>query len=67
MPVLFISGRQAPVLSRATRDKLRAYLDRGGFLFAEACCQGDAFDRGIPPTDGPGLSRAGIPPAATAA
>jgi hypothetical protein len=47
MPVLFISGRQTPEFSRAIRDKLRAYLDRGGFVFADACCQGDAFDRGF--------------------
>jgi len=36
-PVLFISGSQAPALADQAA-KLRAYLDRGGFLFAEACC-----------------------------
>ena len=46
-PVLYISGRQAPQLIEHAK-KLRDYVDRGGFLFAEACC-GDprAFDEGF--------------------
>ena len=36
-PVLFISGSQAPELMQHAK-KLRDYVDRGGFIFAEACC-----------------------------
>jgi len=36
-PVLFLSGSQAFELA-GQEEKLRGYLDRGGFLFAEACC-----------------------------
>lgn len=37
-PVLYISGSQAPNLLPHAR-KLRDYVDRGGFIFAEACCR----------------------------
>ena len=36
-PVLYISGSQAPDLMPHAK-KLRDYVDRGGFIFAEACC-----------------------------
>src|SRR6185295_11598194 len=36
-PVLYISGSQAPNLVPHAK-KLRDYVDRGGFIFAEACC-----------------------------
>ncbi|MFO0791907.1 MAG: DUF4159 domain-containing protein [Pirellulales bacterium] len=36
-PVLYISGSQAPALLPYAQ-KLRDYVDRGGFIFAEACC-----------------------------
>jgi uncharacterized protein DUF4159 len=36
-PVLYISGSQAPDLLPHAK-KLRDYVDRGGFIFAEACC-----------------------------
>lgn len=46
-PVLFISGSQPPALD-GMATKVRDYLDRGGFLFAEATCAGGAdFDRGF--------------------
>ena len=50
-PVLYLCG-QARTRCRRTRpggeqlaQKLRDYLDRGGFLFAEANCGGRAFDK----------------------
>ncbi len=51
-PVLFMSGSQDPLPSsaegrRQLGQKLRDYLDRGGFLFVEANCRGKAFDRGL--------------------
>ncbi len=44
-PVLFLSGREALEMSDDQVRTLRAYVDQGGFLFAEACCQGQAFDQ----------------------
>jgi hypothetical protein len=46
-PVLYISGRNLPRLIDNAK-KLRDYIDRGGFLFAEACCDDSrAFDEGF--------------------
>jgi hypothetical protein len=44
-PVLFISGRDAPTFSDEQKKRLRDYVDRGGFLFAEACCGEGTFDK----------------------
>jgi hypothetical protein len=44
-PVLFISGRDGLRLRKEERDHLRAYVDAGGFIFAENCCGGAGFDR----------------------
>lgn len=46
-PVLFLNGRDAPQLSADEKQKLRAYIDRGGFVFAERCCGGAGFDTGF--------------------
>jgi hypothetical protein len=46
-PVLYISGSDAPDLMPHAQ-KLRDYVDRGGFIFAEACCSDPSkFDEGI--------------------
>ncbi len=46
-PVLFLSGSESPELA-GTEEKMRGYLDRGGFLFAEACCaDGSDFEEGF--------------------
>jgi Domain of unknown function (DUF4159) len=46
-PVLYISGSQAPQLIEHAQ-KLRDYVDRGGFIFAEACCGNpEQFDAGF--------------------
>ncbi|MEM9944188.1 MAG: DUF4159 domain-containing protein, partial [Planctomycetota bacterium] len=39
-PVLFISGKQDITLSQTEKNKLKLYIENGGFVFAEAC-QGD--------------------------
>ena len=44
-PVLFLSGRDSLKLSPPEANHLREYVQRGGFIFAEACCGGAAFDR----------------------
>lgn len=46
-PVLFLNGRNAPQLSAGDQRKLLAYIDRGGFVFAERCCGGEGFDAGF--------------------
>ena len=51
-PVLYLSGSQSPTPWEPDRrqelaQKLRDYLDRGGFLLAEADCGGQGFDRGF--------------------
>ncbi len=46
-PVLYISGNRAPQLSPHAK-KIRDYVDRGGFIFAEACCSDSSrFDEGF--------------------
>jgi hypothetical protein len=42
--VLYITGHYAFTLSDAERAALKEHLDRGGFLWAEACCGRKAFD-----------------------
>ena len=51
-PVLYLCGNSSPlpkgaVEQRRLAGKLRDYLDRGGFLFAEAYCGGTGFDKGF--------------------
>lgn len=46
-PVLYISGRKRLGLSDEQVQALREYIDRGGFIFAEACCGGQEFDAGF--------------------
>jgi hypothetical protein len=46
-PILFINGHRAPEFSDAERNNLRAYVDQGGFIFAEACCGSSDFGEGF--------------------
>jgi hypothetical protein len=49
-PVLFISGSKGMVWAGQRPQLLRDYIDRGGFIFAEACCDGPGavgFDAGF--------------------
>ena len=43
-PVLYVSGSNVDDLLPHAK-KLRAYLDRGGFLFGEACCSQESASR----------------------
>jgi len=45
-PVLYIAGSEAPRLNDEEVEALRGFIDRGGFIFADACC-GEAFDEGF--------------------
>ncbi len=44
-PVLFLTGRRALDLTADQKNILREYINQGGFIFAEACCDGTEFDR----------------------
>jgi len=43
-PLLYMTGHEDFVLSAAELSNLREYLNKGGMLFAEACCGRRAFD-----------------------
>ncbi len=43
-PVLFLSGKEALRLTSAQQEKLRKFVNLGGFIFAEACCGSSDFD-----------------------
>ena len=42
-----MNGHKAPELAPAERQKLRAYVEQGGVIFAEACCGSAEFDKGF--------------------
>jgi hypothetical protein len=44
-PVLFISGKDALNLTKEQKEDLKTYVNQGGFIFAEAACGGEAFDK----------------------
>ncbi len=43
-PVIYLVGHYDPQLGAEEKARLKAYLEHGGFLFAEACCGMHAFD-----------------------
>ncbi len=43
--MLYITGVQDPKLTAQTKDALAEYVERGGFIFAEAACGSSRFDR----------------------
>jgi RNA polymerase sigma factor (sigma-70 family) len=46
-PILFMNGHNAPEMTAAEKKNLRDYVERGGFILAEACCSSADFDRGF--------------------
>jgi len=44
-PIVYMHGRAAFALGPQETERLRAHLDRGAVLFADACCGSPAFDR----------------------
>lgn len=51
-PILFLCGSDSPMpndpeMREEVARKLRDYIDRGGFLFAEAYCGDSGFDKGF--------------------
>jgi hypothetical protein len=43
-PIAYMHGRHAFHLSKDEQDRLRAYIEQGGVLFADACCGSAAFN-----------------------
>ncbi len=46
-PVVFFNGHSAPEFPAQGKRNLRDFVDQGGFVFAEACCGSQEFDRGF--------------------
>jgi RNA polymerase sigma factor (sigma-70 family) len=46
-PILFLNGHRAPAFSAPERANLRAYVEAGGTIVAEACCESADFDLGF--------------------
>jgi hypothetical protein len=48
-PVLYLNGHESPwvTLSDAQKQLLKRYVEEGGFLFAEACCNSPQFRDGF--------------------
>jgi Domain of unknown function (DUF4159) len=46
-PIAFFNGHNAPEFSVRARQNLRAFIEQGGFIFAEACCGSTEFDQGF--------------------
>jgi hypothetical protein len=48
-PILYLNGHDSPVstLNDAQKQLLKRYIQEGGFLFAEACCNSEAFRVGF--------------------
>ncbi len=46
-PILFLNGHKAPEFTPREKETLKAYIKRGGTIFAEACCDHSEFDRGF--------------------
>jgi hypothetical protein len=44
-PIVYMHGQNTFQLSRQEREQLKTYLERGGFLFADAACGSKQFDQ----------------------
>ncbi len=46
-PVAYFNGHYAPRFTDGEEEMLRKYIDNGGFILAEACCDQETFDQGF--------------------
>jgi Domain of unknown function (DUF4159) len=46
-PIVFFNGHHAPEFSTPAKENLRAFVEQGGFIFADACCNSRDFDHGF--------------------
>jgi hypothetical protein len=64
-PILYMHGRTRFQLSSQERQQMKEYLERGGVLFADACCGASQFDqsfRSLMEQTFPGKKLQRIPP-----
>lgn len=46
-PIVFLNGHEAPEFTPEGKKNLRDYVEQGGFIFAEACCGREEFEKGF--------------------
>jgi hypothetical protein len=46
-PIIFFNGHKAPEFDDLAKQNIRRYVDRGGVVFADSCCQSQEFDAGF--------------------
>ena len=46
-PMAFFNGHKPPRFNQVAVKRLREYVDQGGFIFADACCNRAEFDNGF--------------------
>jgi hypothetical protein len=46
-PIAFLNGHEAPVLTADGEERLREYVQQGGFIMADACCSSPRFHEGF--------------------
>jgi hypothetical protein len=46
-PIIYFNGHYSPEFSQVACERLRKYIEKGGFIFAEACCGKPEFDQGF--------------------
>ena len=46
-PIVYFNGHESPDFSQLACERLRKYVEKGGFIFAEACCGRREFDQGF--------------------
>lgn len=46
-PILYMNGHESPYLSGQQKELLKQYVEKGGFILAEACCGSEKFTKGF--------------------
>ena len=46
-PIVYLNGHDAPLLSEASKNSLRGFVQNGGLILAESCCGRKGFDQGF--------------------
>jgi hypothetical protein len=46
-PIAYFNGHEAPDFGEEGKQRLREFVEQGGLIFAEACCNSPAFDQGF--------------------
>ncbi|MFO0936261.1 MAG: DUF4159 domain-containing protein [Gemmataceae bacterium] len=46
-PILYFNGHKAPYLTGQQKELIKQYIEKGGFVLAEACCGSPEFTKGF--------------------